>query len=56
MTDMTSDPPRRRSHARKRPAEFWCYFVLIFFAALPFSWGAWMIDIVRVRSQIGRAS
>ena len=50
MTDMTSDPPRRGTHCRKRTAEFWFYFVLIFFGALPFAWTAWMIDIVRMRS------
>ncbi|MEM9845099.1 MAG: cytochrome PufQ [Pseudomonadota bacterium] len=50
MTDMTSDPPRRRTHCRKRTAEFWLYFALIFFGAQPFAWVAWMIDIARMRS------
>ncbi|MEM6482181.1 MAG: cytochrome PufQ [Pseudomonadota bacterium] len=50
MTDITSDPPRRSTHARKRTAEFWCYFVLIFFGALPFASVAWVIDIFRMQS------
>ncbi|MEM8773943.1 MAG: cytochrome PufQ [Pseudomonadota bacterium] len=50
MTDITSNPPRQRSHARKRTPEFWCYFVLIFFAALPFAWALWGRDAFRAQS------
>ncbi|MEM7075862.1 MAG: cytochrome PufQ [Pseudomonadota bacterium] len=50
MTDVTSNLPRRTTQTRKRPAEFWCYFVLIFFAALPFAWAAWILEAIRVQS------
>lgn len=49
MADVTSNAPR--SHApRKRGAEFYTYFVLIFIGALPFSTVHWALDIARRRT------
>jgi hypothetical protein len=49
MADVTSNAPRHYA-PRKRGAEFYTYFVMIFIATLPFSTVRWAIDIVRRRT------
>jgi len=60
MTDMTSNPPPRSTTGRRRTAEFWVYFVLIFLLALPFTTFRWVREIaerrtLNVRGPLARA-
>ncbi len=50
MTDMTSNPPARTRCGRRRGAEFQFYFALIFTAAIPFAFAAWVRNVIRYRS------
>ena len=50
MTDMTSNAPQRSTSGRRRTAEFWVYFVLIFFCALPFTTFRWVREIAERRT------
>ncbi|SMX31850.1 cytochrome PufQ [Maliponia aquimaris] len=48
MADVTSNTPRPHHHApRRRGAEFYTYFALIFIAALPFAAVDWILEIAR---------
>ena len=60
MTDMTSNPPRRSTTGRRRTAEFWVYFTLIFLCAVPFTTFRWVREIaerhtLNVRGPLARA-
>lgn len=46
MTDITSNPPQKRV-GRRRGAEYWVYFTLIFVLALPSASFRWARDILR---------
>ena len=50
MTDLTSNPPQRDHCNRRRSAEYWLYFVPIFFLALPFTVLRWVRDIAQMKS------
>lgn len=50
MTDFASNPPPRYRQGRRRSAEFYVYFALIFFCALPFATVGWMRDVARQRT------
>lgn len=49
MADMTSNPPVRRI-GRRRNAEFYVYFTLIFILAIPVGTERWIANVVRKRS------
>lgn len=49
MADLTTDLPRRRI-GRRRGAEFYVYFTLIFLLAIPFGTERWIAHMVRKRS------
>lgn len=60
MTDLTQNPPHRPTSGRRRTAEFWLYFVPIFFLALPFTTFRWVREIaerrtLNVRGPLARA-
>ena len=44
MTDMTSNPPKHRHHA-KRGTEFHVYFGILFVLAIPFATLFWVLDV-----------
>ena len=46
MTDITSGP-QQKSSGRRRGAEYWVYFTLIFVLALPSATIRWVRDIMR---------
>jgi len=50
MTDLTSSSSRRPSAGRRRTAEFYLYFAMIFLLALPFETVRWLRDINRLRT------
>lgn len=50
MTDLTQNPPQRTTMGRRRTAEFWLYFVPIFFVALPFTTVRWVREIAKRRT------
>ena len=50
MTDITSTPPCRTNCGRRRNAEFYFYFVLIFLLALPFATVRWVRDVIRLKT------
>lgn len=50
MADFTSNLPQRCTFGRKRSAEYWLYFVPIFFLAMPFTTIRWARDIAQSRS------
>ncbi|QGX97754.1 protein pufQ [Roseovarius faecimaris] len=49
MTDMTSGPLHKPA-GRRRGTEFWVYFTLIFFVALPSASFRWGRDVIRKRT------
>ncbi len=50
MTDLMSNAPHQRRPGRRRNAEFFLYFGLIFVLALPGSFVGWVRDVIRFRS------
>ncbi len=50
MTDITSNPPLRSPHGRRRNVEFKVYFATIFIVALPFATVRYLRDIARFRT------
>jgi hypothetical protein len=50
MTDLATNPPRRRRNGRQRNAEFILYFTVIFLLALPSSCISWVRDAIRLRT------
>lgn len=50
MTDITSNPPLRRSAPRRSSAEYRVYFLCIFLVALPFAFLRWGREAIRLRT------
>ena len=50
MTDMTSNPPQRIHHGRRRSLEFKVYFATIFVVALPFATVSYLRDVGVLRT------
>ncbi len=50
MTDMTSNPPHRGHHGRRRSLEFKVYFATIFIVALPFATVRYLRDVSEYRT------